>query len=129
MDFKYPKTEKLKSKRTIDTLFSHGKSVGVFPLRIVYVQLAESAENVPFQIGVSVSKKYFKKATDRNYLKRVLRETYRLNKNLLQPNLDRHYAMMFFYQTKEILPFDEINTRTVRLFEKFLKQIATEKHT
>lgn len=95
MSFTYPKHEKLKSKNTIDLLFSEGKSVAKYPLRLVYVENAE--ENAALiKMGVSVSKKYFKKAVDRNYFKRVLRETYRLNKHLLIDNLDKPHAFMVF---------------------------------
>ena len=115
MQFTYPKKEKLKSKTTIDLLFSEGNSVSKFPLRLVYVE--NNAEVI--KMGVSVSKKYFKKAVDRNYYKRVLRETYRLNKHVLLANLDKPYAFMFFYQTKERLTYQEIEAKTVALFEKF----------
>lgn len=70
-------------------------------------------------MGVSTSKKYFKKAVERNYFKRVLRETYRLNKHILLDNLDKPYSFMFFYQTKDRLSYEEINTKTIQLFEKF----------
>ena len=126
MNFTYPKNEKLKSKNTIDLLFSKGKSVSKYPLRIVYVAVDPDHNKTPvplLKIGVSVSKKYFKKAVDRNYFKRVLRETYRNNKHLLIDNLDTSYAVMFFYQTKERLSYDEINTKTIQLFEKFISQI------
>ena len=118
--FTYPKQEKLKSHTTIDLLFSEGKSVAKYPLRLVYVVLPEDA--VPIQTGVSVSKRYFKKAVDRNYFKRVLRETYRLNKHLITDKLTRPYAFMFLYQTKDRLSYEEINTKTVQLFEKFIAQ-------
>ena len=127
MNFTYPKNEKLKSKITIDLLFSKGKSVSKYPLRLVYV---ESDYGIPedstqkLKMGVSVSKKYFKKAVDRNYFKRILRETYRLNKHLLIDNLDQRYAFMFFYQTKDRLSYEEINTKTIQLFEKFVLQIS-----
>ena len=118
MQFTYPKKEKLKSKTTIDLLFSEGNSVSKFPLRLVYVENKEpNAE--PIKMGVSVSKKYFKKAVDRNYFKRVLRETYRLNKHILIDNLEKSYAFMFFYQTKERLSYSEIEEKTVQLFHKF----------
>ncbi len=74
------------------------------------------------KMGVSVSKKYFKKAHDRNYYKRVLRETYRLNKQMLTGKLTKQYGLMFFYQTKDRLSYDEINTKTIQLFEKFIAQ-------
>src|SRR6218665_1617637 len=98
MNFNYPKTEKLKSRKTIDILFSNGKSVSKYPLRLVYAEIQEQDETL--KTGVSVSKKYFKKAVDRNYFKRVLRETYRLNKHLLLDNLNEKYSIMLFYQTK-----------------------------
>ena len=78
-------------------------------------------------MGVSVSKKYFKKAVDRNYFKRVLRETYRLNKYLILDNIEKPFAIMFFYQTKDRLPYAEIETKTIQLFEKFIAQLETEK--
>lgn len=125
MKFTYPKNEKLKSKNTIDLLFSEGKSVSKYPLRLVYVPIVLENQEV-IKMGVSVSKKYFKNAVDRNYYKRVLRETYRLNKHLLLDNLDKHYAFMFFYQTKDRLSYQEINEKTIQLFEKFLIEIKKE---
>ena len=118
MQFTYPKKEKLKSKTTIDVLFSEGNSVSKFPLRLVYVENKEPNAEL-MKMGVSVSKKYFKKAVDRNYFKRVLRETYRLNKHLLIDNLEKPYAFMFFYQTKERLSYQEIEEKTIQLFQKF----------
>ena len=70
-------------------------------------------------MGVSVSKRYFKKAVDRNYFKRVLRECYRLNKEVLHDNLNEPYVMMFFYQTKDRLSYQEIEQKTKDLFQKF----------
>lgn len=119
--YTYPKHEKLKSRTTIDLMFTEGKSVSKYPLRLVYIPL-ETDEGGMIKLGVSVSKKYFKKATDRNYFKRVLRETYRHNKHILLEKLDRPYAFMFLYQSKDRLSFDEINTKTVHLFEKFAAQ-------
>jgi ribonuclease P protein component len=91
-------------------------------LRLVYVENKE--ENaVLLKMGVSVSKKYFKKAVERNYFKRVLRETYRLNKHILLDTLEKPYAVMFFYQTKERLSFQEIEEKTIQLFQKFNETI------
>jgi len=122
MKFTYPKNERLKSKTTIGLLFSEGKSASKYPLRLVYRQAEENSEE-KIKIGVSVSKKYFKRAVDRNYFKRVLRETYRLNKHLLLDNIQHPYSLMFFYQSKDKLSYEEINTKTIQLFEKFLSQV------
>lgn len=121
MNFTYPKNEKLKSKITIGLLFTEGKSVAKYPLRLVY-KAGSFSEGEKIKMGVSVSKKNFKKAVDRNYFKRVLRETYRLNKHLLIDNLDQPYSFMFFYQTKDRLTYEQINTKTIQLFEKFIAQ-------
>lgn len=127
MDFTYPKNEKLKSNKTIDLLFSKGKSVTKYPLRLVYVET--SNEDIYLKFGVSVSKKHFKKAVDRNYYKRVLRECYRLNKNLLHNNLNKSYAMMFFYQTKDRLSYQEIHEKTIQLFQKWITMLNEENKT
>jgi ribonuclease P protein component len=127
MDASYPTAEKLKSKKIIDRLFSEGQTVGKYPLRLVYAPY-DFEENVPLKMGVSVSKKHFKNAVDRNYFKRVLRECYRKNKSILADGLDAKYCFMFFYQTKEKLSYQEINEKTIRLFEKFVKTIQEEKN-
>ncbi|GAA4760908.1 MULTISPECIES: ribonuclease P protein component [Flavobacterium] len=125
MKFTYPKHEKLKSRTLIDQLFSEGKSVTKYPLRLVYAQVGELNDS-KIKIGVSVSKKHFKKAVDRNYYKRVLRETYRLNKDVLLGNLEQSYAFMIMYQTKDRLTYQEINEKTIQLFEKFQKDIQNK---
>ena len=125
MDFTYPKNEKLKSQKTIDLLFSKGKSVSKYPLRLVYTVCDDASEKLQF--GVSVSKKNFKHAVDRNYFKRVLRECYRLNKHIIHDNLDKNYAIMFFYQTKDRLTYQEINEKTIQLFEKWVIAIQQDK--
>ena len=120
MNFTYSTAEKLKSKTTIDLLFSKGKSVSKYPLRLVYIE-GNFGEDIPIKMGVSVSKKHFKKAVDRNYFKRVLRESYRLHKHLLLDNLTTPFSFMFLYQSKDRLAFEEINKKTIQLFEKFLE--------
>lgn len=122
MKFTYPKEERLKSKIKIGLLFSDGQSVSKYPLRLVYFEGAVGTD-AQTQMGVSVSKRNFKRAVDRNYFKRVLRETYRINKAVLLDGLEKPYSFMLFYQTKERLSFDEINTKTIQLFEKFKTQI------
>ena len=125
--YTYPKEEKLKSHIIIERMFTEGKSVSKYPLRLAYIPITNTeADGMPLKMGVSVSKKHFKKAVDRNYFKRLLREAYRHNKQLLIEGLDQTYAFMLFYQTKETLSFSEINTKTIQLFEKFHTVIHKE---
>lgn len=127
MSFSYPKKHKLKSKASIDLLFTKGKSVSKYPLRLVYAEADQALmDGEKLKIGVSVSKKYFKHAVDRNYFKRILRETYRLNQHLLHENLDKPYVMMFFYQSKDRLSFAEIKQKTIELFEKWVTEIKSK---
>lgn len=127
MSFSYPKKHKLKSKTSIDLLFSKGKSVSKYPLRLVYAVADEKQmDGELIKMGVSVSKKYFKRAVDRNYFKRVLRETYRLNQHLLREHLEQPYNLMFFYQTKDRLTYQEIEQKTIQLFEKWVLEIKNQ---
>lgn len=122
MNFTYPKNEKLKSHSTIGLLFSEGKSVSKYPLRLVYIESPNSDEKI--KIGVSVSKRYFKKAVDRNRYKRLLRESYRLNKHILLDTIQQPMAFMLLYQTNEKLSFYEIQEKTIELFKKFITNLS-----
>ncbi|WP_297333514.1 ribonuclease P protein component [Flavobacterium sp.] len=119
--YTYPKSEKLKSRNIIEKMFAEGKTVSKYPLRLVYIPLQDDTEGI-LKMGVSVSKRNFKRAVDRNYYKRLLREAYRLNKHIITEKLQQPTAFMFFYQTKDRLSFTEVNEKAIQLFEKFLKQ-------
>lgn len=117
-DATYPKHEKLKSRKSIEALFAGAQSVSKYPLRLVYApEVFEDGST--HKIGVSVSKRIFKRAHDRNFYKRLLREAYRLNKHRLCQNLDQPYAFMLIYQGKERADFATVNLKAQQLFEKF----------
>ncbi|GAL65392.1 ribonuclease P protein component [Jejuia pallidilutea] len=118
MKFTYPKQEKLKSKKLIEQLFTEGQSVTAFPLRLVYLGTTFD-DAVIAKTGVSVSKRHFKTAVDRNHIKRLLREVYRLNKAVYFNNLTTQHAFMILYIGKEKPSFAQIETRMKLLFEKF----------
>lgn len=126
MEFSYGKREKLKSKKLIEALFVERQSVAKYPLRLAFKKLEveeNSLEKTALQVAVSVSKKHFKKAVDRNYFKRALRESYRLNKHLILDQISGKYALMLLYQTKDRLTYEEINEKTIKLFEKFVAKV------
>lgn len=121
ISFSYGKNEKLKSKKAIAELFSNGKSVSAYPLLMIYQE-----NNTGLQTGVSVSKKRFKLAVDRNRVKRLLREAYRLNKQVLIDNKVEHYTFIILYLSKELPDFSLIDSKTKVLFSKFISK-ATKK--
>lgn len=134
MDYKFTKAERLNSKLIIDKLFAGGNASTVaFPLRIVYMRVPlrekdgvedgeTKAENVnntepPVSILVSVPKKRFHHATDRNRMKRLIREAYRLNKHLLWETLkDKEYklAVAFVCITDQLPTFRSVNKSMVK---------------
>lgn len=125
MQYRFPKEEKLKSKKCLERLFSEGKSVSKFPLKLLYIE-AELPENVPMQVGVSVAKRRFKKAVTRNRIKRLMREAYRLHKNDVFNTISTSYACMFLYIGKQEPTYEEIETAMQRLLQKFLEKVHVE---
>jgi ribonuclease P protein component len=125
----FGKKDKLKSRKQIETLFATGKSFTVPPLRVTY-KFFPVVNDVHLQAGVTASKKYYKKAVDRNRIKRLIREAYRLQKadlatHLAQSKLTGH--VFFIYTAREILSFTEIN-RAMEQCLKRLEQKATHTH-
>lgn len=123
MKFTFNKKEKLKSQKLIELLFAEGQSVTAYPLRLVYMNAAFD-DDVLMKAGVSVSKRQFKKAVDRNRIKRLLREVYRLNKGIYFNNMTTSYAFMILYIGKEKPTLPEIETKMNQLFEKFLSKVS-----
>lgn len=113
---KFPKSEKLKSSKTIEKLFLEGKSLVKFPVKLIFLP-SEPTEIT--QAAFAVPKRNFKNAVDRNRIKRQLRETYRLNKQLLPTNKGLKFALLFLYVSKEKTTFVILEKSVQRLL-KFL---------
>lgn len=106
--FGYTRNEKLKQKKDITLLFEKGKWKTCGPIRIIFYKVPASeieAEKIPItekpKIGVSVSKRYFKKAVDRNRIKRLLRDAYRHNKDEFQNKFGEKTLAMLFWNSKD----------------------------
>ncbi|MFK5981538.1 MAG: ribonuclease P protein component [Flavobacteriaceae bacterium] len=115
MNFSFPKSEKLKSRKTIELLFSEGKTITKFPIKVFFLPI----ENANYtQAGFAVPKRNFKNAVDRNRIKRQLREAYRLQKHLLKNENGLKFAIFFLYIGKEKLPYSKIETAMKSLIKK-----------
>lgn len=118
---RFVRTERLKSRKVIGTLFKGGNSLVAYPLRVVWTVLPpEVASAFPAQVSISVSKRLFKTAVARNRLKRQIREAYRLQKAVFYEKLgDRRIALMLMYIAKEPLPYAEIEGGVRKMIRKF----------
>ena len=120
-----PKSERLRSRKTIALLFSEGKSITAAPVRMTWVP-AVNADSSFFQFAVTVPKKNFKRAVDRNRLKRQTREGVRKNKSELVNILtgkNSPYALMFIFTGKEKVSYKEIEQQIVLILNRFLRTI------
>lgn len=118
--FGLPQSERLKSRKQIDSLFKEGKGFSVFPVRVMY-QVTRPEADSSLQIGVTASKRYFKKAVDRNRIKRLLREAYRLQKEELLAQVKtsgKQVIVFFLYTDKTIASFDTIKTAMAKCLKK-----------
>ena len=115
------KQERLKSKKLIEKLYQEGSSVKYFPLRMMFIQTKHTSD-FPAQVGVSVPKRNFKLAVDRNRLKRLMRETYRLQKQIVYDNLEQPYVFMISYIGREEIKYDEIYSKMNKLLTLFIKE-------
>jgi len=113
MKFTLGKDKKLKSRKRIERLFVSGKRIQEFPLKAVY--FTEPSDVAGFQLAVSVPKKLFKRATDRNLLKRRMREAFRIHQEKLK--LNSKLEIMFIYSAHEILDFDRIESAMLVLID------------
>lgn len=130
--------DRLKSRKTIELLFTEGKSFSIFPFRILYsissignmaAENNATNNNENLQVGVTVSSRNFKKAVDRNRIKRLMREAWRLQKNELQLSpLLAHQSLKVFliFTGKEVPEYAMIHQKVAAVITRLIK-LAGEK--
>lgn len=138
--YSLPQSERINSKKQIDRLFRGGgsKAMTAAPLRMVYMADTRQADPLPAkahqpmaQMMVSVPKRYFKRAVKRNYVKRQVREAYRLNKHILASHLaemgDKTVSLCFIWTSDRLLPTAEVMKRMANLLTRLVeKLLATD---
>ncbi len=135
----YSKQEKLKSRKALEQLFAKGKSFSVFPIKVFYTvsdqlvgdvidnQEIKINETGLVQAGVGVSSRIFKKAHDRNKVKRLLREVYRTQKQPLYTSVasnQQQLNVFFLYIGKELPVFADLQVAMEKTFEKLIRKIS-----
>jgi ribonuclease P protein component len=127
--YTFSKEERLCNKKLLEQLFHNGSSFLLYPFRLVWLPQPNSA--TPAQVVINVPKRNFKNATDRNLIKRRIREVYRLNKSeLLYSFLIEHDSQIIFsinYIGKEIPDYILIEKKLKASLEKL--KIVYDKHT
>lgn len=129
MSYKFKKEERLCSHVLIDKLFHNGSSFVVYPFRVVYLPLSlDEAPASPVQVIISVSKRRFKHAHDRNSLKRLMREVYRKQKSqILYPQVQLQSLNLLLaiqYVAKDIMSYDELNVKLEKALSKLVDEIS-----
>ena len=121
----FTRAERLKSRKVIEQLFKQGQSFAQYPLRLVWTVMEERQSDFPAQFALTVPKKKFKKAVQRNRIRRLMREAYRLNKSSLYNALqeaEKQVALLVIYTGQETMTFAEIEAAMQQMLRRFVKK-------
>lgn len=122
----FKKADRLKSKKQIARLFDEGKTIRQFPLSCFYI--VNQKEGHPLQTAISVPRKKFPKAVDRNRIKRLIKESYRLNKESLYCSLQNNkltLQLILIYNPAKHLSYNDIDKSVKRILQKLESSLAS----
>lgn len=131
--FTLHKAERVTKRKVIEELFAEGRSFSSYPLRVFYLLKAvaglsgDESEDAPLQFGVGVSKRHFKKSVDRNRVKRLLKETYRVEKQpLLSAVQEKGLSLRVFviFTGKELPLFEALKVKVAEALERLKKEVT-----
>lgn len=121
----FPLKEHLKSKSTIERLYTTGASVTAYPLRAVFIEVPAESQEATATILISVAKKRFRHAVDRNLVKRRIREAYRLSKTPFTEHLQeqgKKMAVAILYIDTKHNSTDFIKKRMEKLLNAIMEK-------
>jgi len=127
MDQTFGKEYKLCSQKIIKAIFDEKQTIKQYPFVLNYTLLEIPAEK-PFQMVIAAPKRIFRKAHERNRIKRLCRETVRKNKLILEDELNmkqKQAAFFLVYTSKEELSYEILLKKTELLFKKFVAELNT----
>jgi ribonuclease P protein component len=126
--YTFKKEERLCNKKLIDELFHNGSSFLCYPFKASWLLVDDSTQTTSAQLLISVSKRRYKRAVDRNLIKRRLREVYRLQKQQhlydLLINADKKIILSLGYIGKQIEPFELFEKKMLKLLKQLSEQVA-----
>jgi ribonuclease P protein component len=122
----FPKAERLSGEKNIEELYKSGDVLFSYPFKVFWKNIPVS--DAPAKVVISVPKRSFKKAVERNKIKRRIREAYRKNKSDLYKNVgDKKMILLLIYTAKTIEPYSVIETRTKVFFQKLSEAVSQQK--
>ena len=125
--FTFGQEERLKSNLYIQQLLKQGKVISCFPLKIFWNFSPDPRQQYPVRTAISVPKRKFRKAVDRNLMKRKIREAYRLNKTVLYEVLDQHQQkiqMVILLLTDEFIPYRQLEKGMQEILRQLVNKLA-----
>ena len=126
-EFTFGKEERLKSNLSIQELLKNGKAVSRFPLKIYWGFSPDPHQKYPVRAAISVPKRKFRRAVDRNLMKRRLREAYRLHKNILYGTLDKHQQkiqLIILLLSDEFIPYGQLEKEMCEILRQLANKLS-----
>lgn len=125
-EFNFDKRYKLCSRKLIDEVYTNGQLIKSYPF-VVRVKGTKLPDNSTFQIVISAPKRSFRKAYQRNRIRRMCKEAIRTNKNIIESFLaetNQQLALFLIFTGKEEIPLEVLNKKTEKLFHSIVKQLS-----
>jgi ribonuclease P protein component len=123
--FSLKREERLKSRKLIERVFSIGESFTIFPIRVIYTEVIDGLD-FRIKAGVGVSSRNFKKAVERNRIKRLLREAYRTEKLPIHEYLEKHNKKVIIflsYVDKTLPPYQQLKAKMPLIIRRLIKEL------
>ncbi|WP_296702939.1 ribonuclease P protein component [Algoriphagus sp.] len=122
MNYKLPKSERLHAEKEIKELFNEGSSFFLYPFKVQFFVKKGVVDGTP-KVLFSVSKKKIKKAVNRNFIKRRMKEAYRLNKQLISSLEINGLTLGLIFVGSVKMGFHEVETKIIQILKRLVKEL------